>query len=36
MIFDENDNFYILIEFESNRLSPRESTKKMDEWAPTG
>ena len=27
MIFDENDVLYILVEFESDRMSPRESTK---------
>ena len=27
VIFDENDVFYILVEFESNRMSPRESAK---------
>ena len=27
MIFDENDVLYILVEFESNRMSPRESAK---------
>ena len=27
MIFDENDFLYILVEFESDRMSPRESTK---------
>ena len=26
-IYDENDVFYILIEFESDRMSPRESAK---------
>ena len=27
MIFDENDVLYILVEFESDRVSPRESAK---------
>ena len=27
MIFDENDVFYLLVEFESDRMSPRESAK---------
>ena len=27
MIFDENDVLYILVEFETDRMSPRESTK---------
>ena len=27
MIFDENDVLYILVEFESDRMSPRESAK---------
>ena len=27
MIFDENDVLYILVEFETNRMSPRESAK---------
>ena len=28
VIFDENDVLYILVEFESDRMSPRESAKK--------
>ena len=27
VIFDEDDAFNILVEFESDRISPRESTK---------
>ena len=27
VIFDENDVLYILVEFESDRMSPRESAK---------
>ena len=27
MIFDDNDVLYILVELESDRMSPRESTK---------
>ena len=27
MIFDEKDHLYILVDFESDRMSPRESTK---------
>ena len=27
MIFDENDVLYILLEFETDRMSPRESAK---------
>ena len=27
MIFDEDDGLYILVEFESDRISPHESTK---------
>ena len=27
VIFDENDFLYILVEFESDRMSPRESAK---------
>ena len=27
MIFDENGVFYLLVEFESDRMSPRESAK---------
>ena len=35
VIFDVDGVFYILVEFESDRMSPRESAK-MDELALTG
>ena len=36
VIFDEDDGLYILVEFESDRMGPRESAKKKDELALTG
>ena len=35
VIFIQDNAFFILVEFESDQMSPRESTE-MDELAPTG